>query len=181
MDPSDPVDEFLREGISVPYDVPFRDVLLRQTSRVLWRRRWRRRLVHAGAIAASFLLGAACMQLWSPATPAERPAAIHSQAQAPAPTVQPKEQTPEVALGIAAVVKEWKAFDDRKQQRELYRQAGDLYFYTNQDYESALRCYTQALDAASDQDLAVSPDDNWLLIALKEARLKEKNDARNDG
>lgn len=55
---------------------------------------------------------------------------------------------------------------------DLYRQAGDRCSTEEGDLASALRCYGQALDAAPDQ-VAVNPQDNWLLIALKQARQKE--------
>ena len=181
MDPSENIEEFLHGSLPAPDAPAFRDRLWQRTSRVLWRRRWQHRLVQAGTLAACFLLGAACMRLWTPAKPREQPSAAHAQVQPPAPAPQRKEPAPELPIELAALVQEWNAFDDREQQRKLYREAGDLYFHANHDYEAALRCYTQALDAASDQDLAVSPDDNWLLMALKEARLKEKKDARNDG
>ena len=60
----------------------------------------------------------------------------------------------------------------------IYRRAADVYATEQGDLESALRCYSRSLDAGTDEDLAISPDDHWLLMAIKDARQKEKNDAR---
>ena len=46
---------------------------------------------------------------------------------------------------------------------------------------AALRCYRNYLDAADPEELAPAPaDDNWLLLALKNARLKEREYAKHD-
>ena len=39
----------------------------------------------------------------------------------------------------------------------------------------------QMLDAGNQEELVISADDNWLLMALKKARLEEKNHAKNGG
>ncbi len=49
------------------------------------------------------------------------------------------------------------------------------------DPQSALRCYSNALDNGTEQDLAISSEDNWLLMAIKDARLKERNHAKQGG
>jgi hypothetical protein len=75
-------------------------------------------------------------------------------------------------------VKEWNAFDSDGRRNELYRQAGDSYMEEEHDPQSALRCYTNALDHGTKQDLTISADDNWLLMAIKGARQKENNYAK---
>jgi hypothetical protein len=75
-------------------------------------------------------------------------------------------------------VHEWQAFDSRERRTEQYLRAGAEYLKEESDPQSALRCYRQALDAGSDADLVVRPDDDWLLMAIKDARKKEKSDAK---
>jgi hypothetical protein len=58
--------------------------------------------------------------------------------------------------------------------------AGDRYLNEAGDPEAALRCYRRALDAASDEQTRFSPDDNWLVMALKNAREKEARHANHD-
>jgi hypothetical protein len=72
---------------------------------------------------------------------------------------------------------EWRAFDSKENRAALYFAVANRYLEERQDYESALRCYRQALDAARPEELAIRPDDNWFVMSLKEARLQEKNDA----
>src|SRR5947209_1802655 len=80
----------------------------------------------------------------------------------PAPAPAPEAPPPPPAPGPAsAVALEWQAFDGER--RDLYRQAGDRYLREDEDPEAALRCYGQALNGASDKDLAISPDDDYLL------------------
>jgi hypothetical protein len=63
----------------------------------------------------------------------------------------------------------------------LFKLAGDRYLSELCDTEAALRCYRNALDLASDADAVVASDDSWLLIALKQAKAKEKRDEAIDG
>lgn len=170
LQPSDPIEELLRRNISAN-EAALRQHLLDKTMRLLRRRRWRNRVALTGVMAACFLAGAAVVVLW----PREKP-----QPETAPPLV--KDQVPAISPALAgAIAKEWRAFDDPAKPAELYRQAGDLYVEEAQDFESALRCYTQALDKSPEQDLAISSEDNWLLMALKNARRKEKSHAKNGG
>ncbi len=66
---------------------------------------------------------------------------------------------------------------DRRERFELYRKAAHLYRGKG-DYANWVRCEGNALDEAGKEDLAVSPDDDAVLIALKlERQNKEKSDA----
>jgi hypothetical protein len=80
-----------------------------------------------------------------------------------------------VAL-VTAVVLEWRAFDAI--DAELYRQAGERYLRDEADPLSAVRCSRQALNTGGPNALAVSADDDWLLMALKDARQREKENAK---
>src|SRR5262249_33657123 len=60
---------------------------------------------------------------------------------------------------------------------ELLRQVGD-HLLTRDDPLAALSCYTRSLDDSRGDELTVSTDDSWLLLAIKDARMKEKRDAK---
>jgi hypothetical protein len=70
---------------------------------------------------------------------------------------------------------------DRRSQAALFRRAGDRYLEAEGNVASALRCYRLALDLASESELAVAPEDTWLLIALKDARQKEREHGARGG
>jgi hypothetical protein len=89
------------------------------------------------------------------------------------PTGPPERQTE--ASGIA---QEWRALDAPVQQAALYRQAGDQYLGAEADPASALRCYTAFLEEGRPEEQNISTDDSWLLMAIKESRQREKNDAK---
>jgi hypothetical protein len=61
------------------------------------------------------------------------------------------------------------------ERAELYRQAGDRYLEAEADPEAALRCYGRSLDAGGAEGLTVALDDNWLLMAIKDARRRESD------
>jgi hypothetical protein len=97
------------------------------------------------------------------------------------PTPAPVAPAPPTAKPASAVAMEWKAFDADQHRPELYRKAGDRYLREDADPASALRCYGQSLNGASDKDLAISPNDDYLLMLVKNARQKEKDHAKNGG
>jgi hypothetical protein len=97
------------------------------------------------------------------------------------PTVAP---APSPAVTVAAVTArdlEWQAVEATERRAELFRLAGDRYLSEENDLASAVRCYKHALDYASPEDRKVSPNDNWLLMSLKNARLEANPNARIDG
>jgi hypothetical protein len=177
-----PLEDFLREPPGLPAAGPLRAAILARTTGVLRRRRRRRRaLLVAGAAAAAVLAGLALHaglhtgggQPPAPPTPvagrprpAPRPAARPGPAQGP-PAAAPAPKTP--------LEEEWAAFDAVPHDRaRLYFQTGDRYLNECQDVESALRCYRQALRLCAARDLAFDPNDNWLVMALKQGRRKER-------
>jgi hypothetical protein len=178
----DPIEQFLEGPPRVAADSPFQDHLLHETLKC-WRRQRRRRPVAVIAgLAASFLAGAICVHLWPLRTPdrgqEERVRVPDKSASEVAHKPAEKKVAP--VSGGDAVAVEWNAFDEPNRREVLYRQAGDLYVQETHDYEAALRCYAQALESSSDQDLTITPDDNWLIMALKEARRKEQSHAKKD-
>jgi hypothetical protein len=90
---------------------------------------------------------------------------------------RPSPPQPSPSPDASAVVLEWRAFDSPDHQTELYRRAGDRYLAEGEDLQAALRCYGNALDTGTEDDLKLSPSDSWLLMAIKDARMKEKRDA----
>ena len=148
-------------------DGRLREAVLAKTARVLRRRRFIRRLAHAATLAACFFAGLLTAEWRRPAAPPrEREIVTAAPSPAPAPP--------------AAEPAELERLAKRSPERrgDLYRRAGDLYATEQGDLSSALRCYREALDAGDEKNLAISADDHWLLMAIKDARQKEKNDAR---
>jgi hypothetical protein len=71
---------------------------------------------------------------------------------------------------------EWQALDAPENAvAGLYRKAGDLYL-ADADPAEAVRCYGNALSTGKPEDLEVSPQDSWLLMVIKQARTKERNE-----
>lgn len=152
----------------------------RETAARRIRRRGRvRRLAWTLTLAASFLGGMAAMRWLVPgqenAPPADLAARMEQQElprEQPDGLVKPSETEEEadpLALASRAVDTEWRAFDSMEKRAVLYFQAGSLYRSVG-DLESALRCYRQALDACTPEELEVRPGDDWLVANLKEAR-----------
>jgi hypothetical protein len=136
------------------------------------------------ALATCYLAGLLTSQLGTP-TAEDRRVEV-PQVSAPVPPVaslpsQPGivAESPDPLAGLSAVDLEWRALEGQGKRSELYRLAGDRYLKDANDVESALRCYRLALDSGSQQDLPISPEDSWLLMAAKEARQKEKRHANN--
>src|SRR5262245_2693365 len=74
----------------------------------------------------------------------------------------------------SAVAIEWQALDRPEESKQLYLLAGDRYLKED-DHAGAIRSYGSALDAGTSEELEVSADDDWLLMAIKLARKKEND------
>jgi hypothetical protein len=147
---------------------PLQRGLLERTTRALRRRHWLRRLGWAAALAACYAAGVLTMAL--------RPT--------PPSPVPPRPVDPPTTAGPSkpsAVDLEWTALEDPDLQPAPYRQAGDRYLTEEADLQAALRCYGAALDRGGAAALAVDCDDSWLMILIKDAREKEKTDAKSGG
>jgi hypothetical protein len=170
----DPIDSMLRPP-SPAENEPLRQAVYTQTQRVLHRRRRLRQFAYAASLLLSFAAGALATWTALPARSASKDEPLT------APVVS--KETPAAENDMAkspALDDEWIAFDSTERRGELYRQAGDHYKDEN-DLQSALRCYGNALDNGTEQDLKISPNDNWLLMAIKNARQKENNHAKQGG
>ena len=162
-------DELLAPPVPPADLTPLREQILRYTTRRL---RWRlrlRRVALVAALAACWAGGMLSMRWLSP--PPTAPAVT---VQKP---VQSAETPAEYAAPPSALALERKAIDSG--QADLSRRAGDAYLQQEHDPLSAVRCYRRALDAAPEQTATFSTDDDWLLMAIKDARKKEKHDAKS--
>lgn len=174
----DPVEGMLRPPLPVDNEA-LRQAMYTRTRIVLHRRRRLRQFAYAAALLVSFAVGLLAMWMTVPARNASKGSPL------PAPVASRDEpqlpDAPPPSSDDSALEREWLAFDSEDHRGELYRQAGDRYIRDKNDPQSALRCYSNALDNGTEQDLAISTDDNWLLMAIKDARQKEKNYAKQGG
>ncbi len=182
---SDPVTNWLAEPPALTPGGALKQAVWQRTRSVLRWRRWLRRSGYAAALAACYAAGLLTMK-YLPASPATAPSALtRTDADPGPPVVTPREEVrppqPSDENPASPVALEWQAVDSRKQRPDLYRLAGDRYLEAG-DIQSAIRCYRNMLDVAPEEDQRISPQtDNWLLIALKGDRQKEKRRAKQDG
>jgi hypothetical protein len=168
----DPVDEFLDRPVPLAENESLKAALRERTTQLVRRRLWRKRALLAAALAACFAAGmATTWWLLPPAEVAQEPQPVVAEKK-DEPKPQPKAEAPAMPRTAAVVERQARAQPDSRVAN--LRQAAKLYLAEDQDYAAALRCYTQALDAGGPEALAPSPDDDWLEIALKNARHKEK-------
>ncbi len=173
----DPLDRLLAPPSPPPDADVLRQRVYARTRRVLRRRRFLRQLAYSAGLAASFAAGLLVMHVAMRPAPTLDVQAHSANKDEPQPPVSP----PTPPAEAPALAQEWRAFDSSDQRGELYRRAGDRYLTEENDPLSALRCYTNALDNGSEQDRAISADDNWLLMAIKDARQKENKHAETGG
>jgi hypothetical protein len=197
----DPIEAFFSQTSLQP-SAELRLLIQQKTLGIIRRRRWLRRGSWLAGLAACYAAGIVTMLIlprtevnrrlaiapeqggaWGQVSnlPANRqvenlpPQAGSQPNAAPSPTDikhPPSAQPPETALAM-----EWQALDSTEKRPDLFRLAGDQYLQEN-DIESATRCYRGALEGASDQDLKISVNDNWLLMSLKQAKQEEKRYAK---
>ena len=177
----DPIEAFLGQGAGEKTNEKLRRLIQQKTLGVLRRRRWLRRGAWLAGLAACYAAGILTMQIWPAAevnhhvaiAPEQNDASQVNVAPPPTETKPPTPaQPPESALAM-----EWQALDSTEKRPDLFRLAGDKYLEDN-NLESATRCYRGALDDASDQDLKIAVNDNWLFMSLKQAKQEEKRYAK---
>jgi hypothetical protein len=178
----DPLDELLRPDLPVVAAPVWRESLLARTTRTLrWRRRGRRLAILA-ALAACYVAGLVSMRLLRAEPAVEVRKEIVYVTEEKKPESPPERVTPPVPeRPLTALALEWQAAEDPDRGAELNRRAGDRYFAEENDLASAVRCYKRFLSACPETELEVAPQDNWLLVTLKNARLEEKRHAKNNG
>jgi len=177
----DPIEGFLTQDRQGNSNENLRRLIQQKTLGVLRRRRWLRRGSWLAGLAACYAAGILTMRLW-PGHEVHSPVAIApeqndaSQVNPAPPPTETKPPTP-AQPPESALAMEWQALDSTEKRPDLFRLAGDKYLEDN-NIESATRCYRGALDNASDQDLKIFANDNWLLMSLKQAKQEEKRYAK---
>lgn len=176
------LDDLLTPAPLSPEPPGRREELWRQTTGTQRRRRWACRARIVLVLAAVYGAGAATVALRSRRVPEQEVASVPRRDEAPFDNQRPPADTkndpyrndpPQVIERLAALA-------DGRRRVELYRRAGDLYCERLGDHAAAIRCYRHALDGGTAADLVVKADeDNWLLMSLKVARLKERRDVHN--
>ena len=165
----DPLDGMLRPPAPSDTDALRQDVYAR-TRRVLRRGRRLRQVAYFAVMLHAFVGGMGTMYAVLRPVPAPDEPARSASKEAPQP----------LAPDVPALAREWEAFDSADRRAELYRRAGETYLKQENDPLSALRCYTNALDNGTERDRTISPEnDDFLLMAIKNARQKEAEYARN--
>jgi hypothetical protein len=181
--PDDSLDELLTPSPmppSSPADTEkLRADVLRRTTALLRRRVWLKRGGFVAALAACFLAGGLTMRMTSAASAVVNETPVETTLDAKSgPELLPP---PTFAEAVPPTILEHLAArGDDRERAELLRTAGRRYLDEQNDPESALRCYTKALNAAAPDDLKSSPSDDWLLMALKDAREKENRRANDN-
>jgi hypothetical protein len=165
---NDPLDELLAVA-PAPDDGRLRQDILRRSTALLRRRRRLKQLALAACLPACFVAGMVTMRWFAPAP---QPQVVFVRVEPQQETLpEPKVDTPPP---LSAVAVENKALDSPDHRAELYRQAAELYRKEG-DYASWVRCKDNALSEAKKEDLQISPDDDFLTIALKKERQKKEN------
>jgi hypothetical protein len=164
----DPVDELLTVA-PAPDDGRLRQDILHRSTAILRRRRRLKQLALAASLPACFLAGMMTMWGFAP-TPQQQVVYVE---------IEPKHETSpepkkEAPTPMSAVAMENKALDSPDHRADLYRQAAELYLKEG-NYASWVRCKDNALSEAKKEDLQISPDDDFLTIALKKERQKKEN------
>ena len=174
-EPNDSLDDPLDASLGVIGGQPAADQLraavLAQTIGVMRRRRRLKRCALAGCLLGCYLAGIGTVGTWRPGgkeeprVAAEQVMTPESQRRKPLPPLSPRPADLDKSHVVVAKLTPF----------ESWRRIGDHYLRESGDISLAVAGYSQALDLASDEERAIAPgQDNWLLMALKDARVKER-------
>ena len=171
---SDPLDALVGASASLPEDDRLRRSVLARTTGVIRRRRRIRRFSITVALAGCYLAGAATVQLWRAGAPTPdrsvaRDEKVPADDERQTPLIDRTEQPGGQTVASAA------------SPYEVYRRVSDRCLTQQGDLSLALRYYCRALETASPEERAISAEDSWLLMALKDLDTKENRDENNDG
>jgi hypothetical protein len=173
---NDSLDAMLVASIRPEANDGLRGAVLMQTIGVLRRRRRLKRCALAASLLCCYLAGVTTVEIWRPGDGNAVRAVTEATAAKPrprnvVPQKSPKPTKPEIGQVATAPLSGF----------ESWRRIGDHYLRDSDDFSLAIAGYSWALDLASDKDLAISPGkDNWLLMALKDARAKERKHAYSE-
>jgi hypothetical protein len=170
----DPLDAVLGAG-GPAADDELRRAVLRQTTGLIRGRRRRKRCILAAGLLACYLAGGLTVTFWHTGGTTQRPLSdLPTTAAVPRPpdVLRPPPPGPAGSNGPQVAATKLDGY-------ERWRRAGDQDLRQSGDISQAVRHYARALVAASDEQRAIVPDrDNWLLMALKDARVKETRHAQ---
>ena len=158
---TDDLDRLLLPVDGVP-TAGLRDRLRERTARRVRRRRYARFLRAASIFACCYVAGAATFWFARP-SPEVRVVTIEkvvTPPEAPPPTVIESPRALELAAEQA----------DGAEGSRLFLEAGRRYGRDWNDWQSALRCYRNALDLSSEAPVLDAINDDWLLAKLKTQR-----------
>jgi hypothetical protein len=146
-----------------------REALLAQTVGVLRYRRRLKRCAVAASLLGCYLAGVTTMGMLRSGAAQEHPSAAGQptvvKSQPAVPHVSPNPDTHQVAARKPSAFESW-------------RNIGDHYLRQSGDVSLAVAGYSEALNLASAEERRISPGrDNWLMMALKDARSQEKTHA----
>jgi hypothetical protein len=156
--------ERLLRPTSPPPTPGLRDRLRAETTRRLRRGRWTWRVAAAATLAACYAGGA--LTVWL-ARPGPELVVVEKPVEIPAgtnPAVRPDVPRSPHDLELAAEQA------DGTESSLLYLEAGRRYGRDFNDWQSALRCYRNALDLAGGPPASDPTNDDWLLAKLKTER-----------
>jgi hypothetical protein len=148
-------------------DAALRDAVLRRTARVVRRRPWLRRAKLLAA--AGLLVAAGGVAGWfGKPTPQPVTEYVAVPVGVVLPPAEPPPQPPAEYVTAERIELQAEQASDPATAAALYRQAGDRFLTDHNDSPQATRCYRLFLMRAGPEARAVSADDSWLLIALKQ-------------
>jgi hypothetical protein len=158
-------------GRSASHATPgLQDSLRQQTTKQVRIRRWLRRSRLVIALAGCYLAGLATIHWLRPRPAPER---IVVEVVRIVPEVKPTAPAwPEPLRQLELRAEQ----AEKTEQAQVFFAAAKRYATETGDWDSALRCYRNGLDADPKQAERIDPDnDDWLAMALKLDRQKEKD------
>ncbi len=167
---NDPLDVVLGGKGKICGDDRLRQAVLAGTLGVIRRRRRLKRCVVAATLLGCYLAGMATVAFLRQG--GENPSQPSS-AQVVADGQSKTDVSPPLPPDFAGPPDQKTVYTPRS-QFEVLRRAGDRYLQDPEKMQLAIRTYARALQYASAEEWAISPEhDTWLLMALKDAQSKE--------
>lgn len=167
-----------------------RERLLRQTTRVVRRRRYLRRAGILVACAGCYLAGLVTVWMSSTSTPTKTDIATSTNNAPNLPAIDKPTKTEKRIARALPQAKQTAPIRnppqlpkrEKKSRYESLRELGDSYLIGNGDPAGATRCYQMALRYATPEELAQeSEESTWLFRALKLDHPGENHAAQNQG
>ena len=161
-------------------DAAVREAILRRTDRVIRFRPWVRRAKLLTAAVMLVATGGVVGWLVKP-TPGPVTEYVAVPVAVLLPPAEPPPPPPAEYVTAEQIELAAEQATDRTTAATLYRQAGDRFLADRNDSPQAARCYRLFLMRAGPDARAVSADDSWLLIALKQDQRREANRDTREG